>query len=162
MTTHRKLQLGGEDIDDALVNYIVSDCKSRGINLDVTNDKLRKRLRLICKRAKKQLTKFTSTRIDIEFISLGRHYGLKLLRPKFEEIVRPILEKTLRAIKICMFRSNLTKNDVDTVVLVGGSARIPLVQSLLADFFGSGKINCPNNPAVQVVNGAIVYASKLN
>merc|ERR1711865_61412 len=138
--------LGGEDFDSRLVNFFVSDFKRKFKKDVTTNARSLRRLRTACERAKRTLSSTTQTTVEIDSLV----DGMDLFRGTLDPV-----EKVLRDSKI-------SKSEIDDVVLVGGSTRIPKVQQLLIDYF-NGKELCKNiNPDEAVAHGAAVQAAILS
>jgi len=154
--------LGGEDFDNRMVNFFVSEFK-RKHKQDITgNARSLRRLRTACERAKRTLSSTTQTTIEIDSLFEGRDFYSSLTRAKFEELCMNLFKGTLEPVEKVLKDSKIPKADVDDIVLVGGSTRIPKVQQLLVDFF-NGKELCKNiNPDEAVAYGAAVQAAILS
>lgn len=125
----------------------------RKSGIDISNDKRAvQRLRKQCENAKRTLSTQTSTVIDCEALSNGKDFSLTLSRAKFEELNLDLFKKTLTPVTQVLKDSGLSKSSVDQIILVGGSTRIPKVQSLLSEFFGGKKLNKSINPDEAVVS----------
>ena len=134
------------DIDNALVNYVMEDFNRKGIYLDQDNTRLVKRIKMACENAKKRLSTALVTSINLEHISTkSGGYELKLTRHVFDRIIEPIIENTIKTIERCMSEARVTKDDIDIVLLVGGSTRILFIQERLKEYFGNEKINISKN-----------------
>ena len=154
--------LGGEDFDNLLVNNFVTEFSHKcGKNIR-KNDKALRRLRTACEKAKRTLSSGTTTSIEIDSLYDGIDFSSKLSRAKFENICDNLFKKCLDPVNKVLTDSGLSKDQIHDVVLVGGSTRIPKIQSLLSDFFG-GKSLCKSiNPDEAVAFGAAVQAGILN
>mmetsp|Transcript_2544 Transcript_2544/g.4433 ORF Transcript_2544/g.4433 Transcript_2544/m.4433 type:complete len:652 (-) Transcript_2544:941-2896(-) len=153
--------LGGEDFDNRLVNYFVADFKKKNKKDLSTNARSLRRLRTACERAKRTLSSATQTTIEIDSLFEGIDFYSAITRAKFEELCMDLFRGTLDPVEKVLKDSKIPKADVDEIVLVGGSTRIPKVQSLLVDFF-NGKELCKNiNPDEAVAYGAAVQAAIL-
>lgn len=154
------VHLGGEDLDQVLVEYCIEEFKKKN-RIDLTNEKkARRRLHAACERAKRTLSSSTTASIEIDSLFKGIDYTTVLTRAKFESLVGDILQKTLEPVNRVLLDSKISKNQVDDVILVGGSTRIPKVQQLLKDFFGK-EPNTGINPDECVAYGATVQAAIL-
>jgi molecular chaperone DnaK (HSP70) len=143
--------LGGEDFDQRLMEYCMSQFKRKS-GIDIVNDKRAvQRLRKQCENAKRTLSTQTSTVIDCEALANGEDFSLTLSRAKFEELNLDLFKKTLTPVTQVLKDSGMSKTNVDQVILVGGSTRIPKVQTLLSEFFGGKKLNKSINPDEAVV-----------
>lgn len=120
---------------------------------DISDDKRAvQRLRKQCENVKRTLSTQTSATIDCEALSKGEDFSTTISRAKFEELNLDLFKKTLNPVTQVLKDSGMGKNDVDQVILVGGSTRIPKVQSMLSDFFGGKKLNKSINPDEAVVS----------
>lgn len=153
--------LGGEDFDNRMVTYFVSEFK-RKYKKDISgNARSLRRLRTQCERAKRQLSAATQATIEIDSLYEGVDFYSSVTRAKFEELCMDLFRGTLEPVEKVLRDSKIPKADVDAIVLVGGSTRIPKVQQLLTDFF-NGKELCKNiNPDEAVAYGAAVQAAIL-
>lgn len=143
--------MGGEDFDQRLMEYCMSQFKRKS-GIDIVNDKRAvQRLRKQCENAKRTLSTQTSTVIDCEALANGEDFSLTLSRAKFEELNLDLFKKTLTPVTQVLKDSGMSKTSVDQVILVGGSTRIPKVQTLLSEFFGGKKLNKSINPDEAVV-----------
>ncbi|MGL5531277.1 MAG: Hsp70 family protein, partial [Culicoidibacterales bacterium] len=124
--------LGGDDFDDVIMEYLVSEFK-RDNGVDLAQDKMAmQRLKDAAEKAKKDLSGVTSTQISLPFISMGAagplHLELQLTRAKFNELTHSLVERTLEPVRRALKDADMTASSIDKVVLVGGSTRIPAVQ----------------------------------
>ena len=155
LATSGNTHLGGEDFDQRLMEYCMSQFK-RKTGIDIHDDKRAvQRLRKQCENAKRTLSTQTSTMIDCEALSNGEDFSMSLSRAKFEELNLDLFKKTLTPVTQVLKDSGLSKNKVDQIILVGGSTRIPKVQSLLSEFFGGKKLNKSINPDEAVVRTTV-------
>nr|UXY87809.1 heat shock protein 70KD [Cryptomonas curvata] len=154
--------LGGEDFDSRLVNFFVSEFK-RKFKKDVTsNARSLRRLRTACERAKRTLSSSTQTTVEIDSLVDGIDFYSSITRAKFEELCMDLFRGTLDPVEKVLRDAKIAKSEIDDVVLVGGSTRIPKVQQLLIDYF-NGKELCKNiNPDEAVAYGAAVQAAILS
>ncbi|KAF2894045.1 hypothetical protein ILUMI_12132 [Ignelater luminosus] len=159
--TKGDLHLGGVDIDLNLVNYIREDY-SEQFDEDIDEDEAEiRRLKSSCEKVKKRLSSEKRT-AEIELLGLsGRDYISSITREDFENLNNDIFVKTLKIVEECIGNSGLSKEDIDEVVLVGGSSRIPKVQAMLGEYFGEDKINKGINPDEAVAYGAAIHATNL-
>ena len=124
-------KLGGDDFDEKIINYLVSEFKKEN-GVDLSKDKLAmQRLKEGAEKAKKDLSGVVTTQISLPFISQGEsgplHLEMSLTRAKFEELIRELVESTLTSVRNALKDAGLKNNDLDKVILVGGSTRVPLV-----------------------------------
>uniref|UniRef100_A0A6C0K7F2 Uncharacterized protein n=1 Tax=viral metagenome TaxID=1070528 RepID=A0A6C0K7F2_9ZZZZ len=154
------VHLGGEDLDQILVEHCIAEFKKKS-GLDVSNEKrARRRLHAACERAKRTLSASTTAPIELDSLYQGIDFLYTLTRARFESLVGDVLRKTLDPVVKVLEDAKLGKAQVDDVILVGGSTRIPKVQSLLRDFFGK-EPNTGINPDECVAYGATVQAAIL-
>lgn len=153
--------LGGEDFDNRMVNHFMNEFKRKNKKDISGNARSLRRLRTQCERAKRQLSAATQATIEIDSLFEGVDFYSSLTRAKFEELCMDLFRGTLEPVEKVLRDSKIPKADVDDIVLVGGSTRIPKVQGLLIDFF-NGKELCKNiNPDEAVAYGAAVQAAIL-
>ena len=153
--------LGGEDFDNRLVNHFVQEFKRKNKKDLSTNPRSLRRLRTACERAKRTLSSATQTSIEIDSLFEGIDFYTSLTRAKFEELCSDLFRGTIEPVEKVLRDSKIDKAQVDEIVLVGGSTRIPKVQKLVSDFF-NGKEPCKSiNPDEAVAYGAAVQAAIL-
>ena len=153
--------LGGEDFDNIIVDWAVEEFKRKS-KIDIRdNQRALRRLRTAAERAKRVLSASTSTNIDVDSLADGVDLSLPFTRAKFEQLCDAQFRKCLVPVEQVMRDSKFAKGDVDEIVLVGGSSRIPRVQQMLRDYF-NGKELCQSiNPDEAVAYGAAVQAAVL-
>ena len=153
--------LGGEDFDNRLVNHFVGEVK-RKHKTDVTdNVRAMRRLRTACERAKRTLSTTAQTSIEIDSLQNGVDFFSSITRARFEELCQDLFRDTLKPVEKVLTDSKLSKRDIHEVVLVGGSTRIPKIQSLLSEYFGGKELSKSINPDEAVAYGAAVQAAIL-
>jgi L1 cell adhesion molecule like protein len=154
--------LGGEDFDNRMVNHFVQEFK-RKYKKDISgNARALRRLRTACERAKRTLSSTAQTTIEIDSLYEGVDFYSTITRARFEELNMDLFRKCMEPVEKCLRDAKMDKSQVHEVVLVGGSTRIPKVQSLLQDFF-NGKELCKSiNPDEAVAYGAAVQAAILS
>ncbi|MBA0850644.1 hypothetical protein Goshw_003386 [Gossypium schwendimanii] len=154
--------LGGEDFDNRLVNHFVQEFKRKHRKDISSNARALRRLRTACERAKRTLSSTAQTTIEIDSLFEGIDFYSTITRARFEELNMDLFRKCMEPVEKCLRDSKLDKSQVNEVVLVGGSTRIPKVQQLLQDFF-NGKELCKSiNPDEAVAYGAAVQAAILS
>ncbi|KAA3456436.1 heat shock 70 kDa protein [Gossypium australe] len=154
--------LGGEDFDNRLVNHFVQEFKRKHKKDISSNARALRRLRTACERAKRTLSSTAQTTIEIDSLFEGIDFYSTITRARFEELNMDLFRKCMEPVEKCLRDSKLDKSQVNEVVLVGGSTRIPKVQQLLQDFF-NGKELCKSiNPDEAVAYGAAVQAAILS
>merc|ERR1712156_1302502 len=164
MATAGDTHLGGEDFDNELVNFCVKEFKkkNKGLDSDITNNpRSMRRLRTQCEAAKRTLSSSVTATIEVDSLFEGIDFFQKVSRAKFENLCQKLFQKCLDPCKKVLTDGKLAKNQVNDVVLVGGSTRIPKIQSLLAKFFNGKELNKSINPDEAVAWGAAVQAAVL-
>jgi heat shock protein 1/8 len=153
--------LGGEDFDNRMVEHFCQEFKQK-YNKDLhTNPRAIRRLRTACERAKRNLSSSAKTTVEIDSLFEGIDFSSQITRAKFEQLNGDLFRKCMEPVSKVLQDSGLSKGQIDEVVLVGGSTRIPKVQELLKDFF-NGKELCKSiNPDEAVAYGAAVQAAVL-
>ncbi|MDP3445275.1 MAG: Hsp70 family protein, partial [Ignavibacteria bacterium] len=153
--------LGGEDIDNRLADYCKEEFR-RKYKKDISdNPKSLARLRTACERVKRQLSSSATSTVDVDSLYDGLDCNVTITRAKFEQLCMDIFKDTIEPVKHVLRDAKLDKSQVDEIVLVGGSTRIPKVQELLKEFF-NGKELCKSvNPDEAVAFGAAVQAAIL-
>lgn len=160
--TSGNTHLGGEDFDQRLIEYCMSQFK-RQTGIDIKDDKRAiQRLRKQCENAKRTLSTQTSATIDCEALANGEDFSITISRAKFEELNLDLFKKTLTPVTQVLKDSGMGKNEIDQVILVGGSTRIPKIQEMLSEFFGGKKLNKSINPDEAVAYGAAVQGGILS
>lgn len=162
--TNGDTHLGGDNIDRALIEWIITEFKKdQGIDLAVDKMALQ-RLKEAAEKAKMELSTTQETEINLPFVTADaggpKHLNMSLTRARFEQLVDSILKRTLDPCRQALEDASLKKEQIDEVVLVGGSTRIPRVQELVRDFFGRGP-HKGVNPDEVVAIGAAVQAGVL-
>jgi len=157
--------LGGDDFDNLLVRWLVENFQSQE-NIELSSDRMAiQRLREAAEKAKIELSSLITTSINLPFIAADetgpKHLELELTRAKFEELTRELVEKTLGPVQQSLKDSELQPSDINRVILVGGSTRIPAVQELISRFFSAGQIDRSVNPDEAVALGAAIQAGVL-
>ncbi|CAI0420943.1 unnamed protein product [Linum tenue] len=153
--------LGGEDFDNRLVSHFVAEFKRKNKKDISTNARALRRLRTACERAKRTLSSTSQTTIEIDSLYEGIDFYSTITRARFEELNMDLFRRCMEPVEKCLRDAKIDKGQIDDVVLVGGSTRIPKVQQLLQDFF-NGKELCKSiNPDEAVAYGAAVQAAIL-
>jgi molecular chaperone DnaK len=163
-STNGDTHLGGDDIDQVIIEWMEEEFK-RDQGVDLSKDRMAvQRLKEAAEKAKMELSSTMETDINLPFITADasgpKHLNLRLSRSKFEQMIDPLVQRTLEPCRQALKDSGLEAKDVDEVVLVGGSTRIPVVQKVVTDFFGKDP-NKGVNPDEVVAIGAAVQAGVL-
>lgn len=154
--------LGGEDFDRRMIEYCIQDFK-RKHKKDLSDSKRAiRRLQTACEQAKKTLSSSTVATIEIDALFEGIDFTTSITRARFEDICSDLFKNTFEPVQKVLTDAKVSKSNVDEIVLVGGSTRIPKIQAQLSDFF-NGKELCKNiNPDEAVAYGAAVQAAVLS
>lgn len=157
-----KNHLGGSDFDRIIVDHCVKEFK-RKHKIDISNNsRSLRRLKTACENAKKILSSTTSTNIQLDALYDGIDFKTTLSRAKFERLCDKLFKETLEPVKTALKDAELLKEDINDIVLVGGSTRIPKIQKMLSDFF-NGKQLCQGiNPDEAVAYGAAIQGSVMS
>jgi heat shock protein 1/8 len=154
--------LGGEDFDNRMVDYFLAEFKRKHRKDMAGNQRALRRLRTACERAKRTLSSSTQAHIEIDSLFDGIDFNSTITRARFEDLCMDYFKKTMDPVEKVMRDAKIAKNGVDEIVLVGGSTRIPKIQSMLSEFF-NGKEPCKSiNPDEAVAFGATVQAAILS
>ncbi|KAE8789063.1 luminal-binding protein 2-like [Hordeum vulgare] len=156
LATNGDTHLGGEDFDQRVMDHFIRLVK-RKHGVDISGDaRALGKLRRECERAKRALSTQLQVRVEIESLADGVDLSEPLTRARFEELNADLFRKVMAPVKKAMADAGLAKGDIDEVVLVGGSTRIPKVQQLLRDYFGGKEPHKGVNPDEAVAYGAAV------
>ena len=154
--------LGGEDFDNLLMQHFVQEFK-RKTKCDISeNNRAKRRLRTACERAKRTLSSGTSASIEIDSLAEGNDLFTNITRAKFESLCMPLFKKCMEPVSRVISDANISKRDVDEIVLVGGSTRIPKIQELISNYFNGKELCKKINPDEAVAYGAAVQAAILS
>ena len=156
--------LGGDNFDDEIIKWLVAEFKKEN-GIDLSNDKMAyQRLKDAAEKAKKELSTLMETSISLPFITMDatgpKHLEMKLTRAKFNDLTRHLVEATQGPTKTALQDANLNANQINEILLVGGSTRIPAVQEWVENFFGK-KPNKGINPDEVVAAGAAIQGGVL-
>lgn len=153
--------LGGEDFDNALLDHFKAEFKRRSKH-DISDDpRALRRLRSACERAKRTLSSVTQTTVEVDSLYSGTDFSANITRARFEEINAVAFTSTIDPVEKVLKDSKIPAGKVDDIVLVGGSTRIPKIQSLVSEYFGGRQLNKSINPDEAVAYGAAVQAAVL-
>ncbi len=162
LSTNGNTHLGGDDFDQRLINYVADEFKKEH-GIDLRKDKMAlQRLKEACEKAKCELSSVLETEINLPFITADqsgpKHLRMTITRAKLEELIRDLIESTLEPVRLALADAKLKPEDINEVVFVGGSTRIPLVSKVVKDLFGK-EPNKSVNPDEAVAIGAAVQAA---
>lgn len=165
LATNGDTHLGGEDFDNRVINYLVEEFKAQN-NVDLRQDQLAlQRLKEAAEKAKIELSSSQQTDVNLPFITADatgpKHLNIKITRAKLESLVEDLVQKTLDPVRTALSDAGLSVSDVSDVILVGGQTRMPLVQSVVAEFFGK-EPRKDVNPDEAVAIGAAIQGGVLS
>jgi len=163
-STNGDTHLGGDDLDQVIIEWMEDEFK-KDQGVDLSKDRMAvQRLKEAAEKAKMELSSTMETDVNLPFITADasgpKHLNLRLSRSKFDQMIEPLVQRTLEPCRQALKDASLDAKDVDEVILVGGSTRIPMVQKLVTDFFGK-EPNKGVNPDEVVAIGAAVQAGVL-
>jgi len=165
LSTDGNAFLGGDDFDNKIVDFLASEFKSdHGIDLKADKMALQ-RLKDAAENAKKELSSAEETEINLPFITADatgpKHLVVKLTRAKFEGMIDTLVKETISHIKTAMKDAGLSKNEINEIIMVGGSTRLPIAQKMVSDEFGGKTLNKGVNPDEVVAAGAAIQGGVL-
>lgn len=160
--TSGNTRLGGEDLDSRLVDHFVAEFKRKHKKDISSNPRALRRLRTACERAKRTLSSATQASIEVDSLHDGEDFYTTITRARFEELCADLIRSTLEPVETVLRDAKLDKRAIDEVVLVGGSTRIPKIQTLLSNFFNGKELCKAINPDEAVAYGAAVQAAILS
>lgn len=164
MSTGGDAFLGGDDFDNRLIDHIANQFKS-DTGIDIKNDVMAlQRIKDAAESAKKELSSSTETEINLPFITADasgpKHLVTKVTRAKFESLISDLVADTIKTIDAVLKDANLSKSDINEIIMVGGSTRVPLVQEEVKKYFGKD-LNKSVNPDEVVAVGAAIQGGVL-
>ncbi len=165
LSTDGNAFLGGDDFDNKIVDFLVSEFKNDN-GIDLKNDKMAlQRLKDAAENAKKELSSAQETEINLPFITADatgpKHLVTKLTRAKFEGMIESLVKETITHIQTAMKDADLQKNEINEIIMVGGSTRVPLAQKMVSDYFDGKELNKGVNPDEVVAAGAAIQGGVL-
>src|SRR6266436_3713905 len=164
-STNGDTHLGGDDVDQRIVDWLIDEFKKKN-GIDLSKDKMAlQRLKDAAEKAKIELSQMMETEINLPFITAGAngpiHMEEKLTRTRLEQMMNDLLDRSMKPVKQALEDAKMSPNDIQEVVLVGGSTRIPKVQSLVRNFFGGKEPHKGVNPDEVVAVGAAIQGAVL-
>jgi molecular chaperone DnaK len=164
-STNGDTHLGGDDVDQKIVDWLIDSFKKQN-NIDLSKDKMAlQRLKDAAEKAKIELSQMMETEINLPFITAGAsgpiHMEEKLTRTRLEQMMNDLLERSMKPVKQALEDAKMSPSDIQEVVLVGGSTRIPKVQSIVRNFFGGKEPHKGVNPDEVVAVGAAIQGAVL-
>jgi len=160
--TNGDTHLGGEDFDSFLVKHVAAEFQKKTKKDPTGNKRALRRLRTHCERAKRTLSASMSTNIEIDSFFEGEDLYVSISRAKFEDLCKAKFKETLEPVEKCLRDANLEKSKIHEIVLVGGSTRIPKIQTLLKAYFNDKELNKEVNQDEAVAYGAAIQAAILS
>jgi molecular chaperone DnaK len=164
-STNGDTHLGGDDVDQRIVDWLIDEFKKEN-GIDLSKDRMAlQRLKEAAEKAKIELSQMMETEINLPFITAGAsgplHMQLKLTRTRLEQMMNDLLDRSMKPVKLALEDAKLSPNDIQEVVLVGGSTRIPKVQTLVRNFFNGKEPHKGVNPDEVVAVGAAIQGAVL-
>jgi molecular chaperone DnaK len=164
-STNGDTHLGGDDIDQRIVDWLIDEFKKEN-SIDLGKDRMAlQRLKEAAEKAKIELSQMMETEINLPFITAGAngpiHMQQKLTRTRLEQLMGDLLERSMKPVRQALEDAKMSPNDIQEVVMVGGSTRIPKVQSLVRTFFGEKELHKGVNPDEVVAVGAAIQGAVL-
>ncbi|HIC43000.1 MAG TPA: molecular chaperone DnaK [Sulfurimonas sp.] len=165
LSTDGNAFLGGDDFDNKIVDFLADDFKAAQ-GVDLKNDKMAlQRLKDAAENAKKELSSSTETEINLPFITMTeagpQHLVVKLTRAKFEGMIEDLVDETIDHIKVAMRDADLENSEINEIIMVGGSIRVPKAQEMVSAYFGGKELNKSVNPDEVVAAGAAIQGGVL-
>jgi len=162
VATNGDTHLGGEDFDQRVIEYFIKVFKKKSGNDIRKDDRAIQKLRREVEKAKRALSSTHQTKLEIESLYNGQDFSETLTRAKFEELNMDLFRSTLKPVKKVLEDADMSKKDIDEIVLVGGSTRIPKVSQLVKEYFNGKEPSRGVNPDEAVAYGAAVQACILS
>ena len=166
-STNGDTHLGGDNFDQVLIDYVADEFKKSSGGVDLRKDKLAlQRLKEACEKAKCELSSTKTTKVNLPFICVGDgghplHLEVEVTRAKFEKLTKDLVERTKNPVEKALKDADLTVSDIDEIIMVGGSTRIPAVQEAVKELFGKD-LNKSVNPDEVVAAGAAIQGAVLS
>lgn len=154
--------LGGEDFDNRMVNFLCDEFKKKHKCDLKNNGKSLRKLQSACEKAKRVLSQSVQATIEVDSLYNGIDFNYVITRAKFEELCMDLFKQCLLPVTNVLKAAEIKKTDVDEIVLVGGSTRIPRVQKILSEYFGGKELNKTINPDEAVAIGAAIQGAILS
>ncbi len=165
VSTNGDTHLGGDDFDKRIIDYLIAEFK-KDSGIDVSKDKMvMQRLKEAAEKAKIELSSTSETDINLPFLTADasgpKHMNIKLSRSKFEQLIMDLVEHSFESVKTCLKDAGKQPSQIDEIVMVGGSTRVPIIQERVKAYFGK-ELNYSVNPDEVVAIGAAVQAGVLS
>ena len=156
LATAGDTHLGGEDFDNALVEYCSAEFEKKTKVSLKGNARAMRRLRTVIERAKRTLSSSSQTAVEVDSLADGHDLNITLTRAKFEQLCEPLFKRTTAPLDQLLRDAKISKEQIDEIVMVGGSTRVPRIRQLVSEYFGGKKLNDSVNPDEAVAYGAAV------
>jgi len=156
LATAGDTHLGGEDFDNALVDYCSTEFEKKTKTSLKGNARALRRLRTVIERAKRTLSSSSQTTVEVDSLADGHDLNITLTRAKFEQLCEPLFKRTTAPLDQLLRDAKISKEQIDEIVMVGGSTRVPRIRQLVSEYFGGKKLNDSVNPDEAVAYGAAV------
>ena len=157
--------LGGEDFDNLLMKYCIEQFKNE-TDIDISDDqKALRRLKIACETVKTELSSLQESIIDIDCLAQHEDFTITIKRKDFETICKELFEKCIRKVEEILSESGLSKDEINEIILIGGSSRIPKIQEIINDFFGDNSKICKTvnlDEAVAIGASIVCYLEENN
>ena len=153
--------LGGSDLDNSILDYLCAEFNKKYKKDIKENPKALKRLNIAAERAKKNLSSSASTTVEVDSLIDGIDYSTQLSRAKFEQLSESFFTRCLDPLNRVLQDAKMSKNDIDEIIIVGGTTRIPKLQEMLSSYFNGKQLNKSLNPDEAIAYGAAVQAAIL-
>jgi L1 cell adhesion molecule like protein len=161
LATGGDVHLGGTDLDNRLLHYCIDEFKKKHKRDISDNTRATRRLLTACERAKKILSSSSNASIEVDALIDGIDFNFQITRAKFESICLDIFQRAIDPVTQVLTDAKVSKNQLDEIVLVGGSTRIPKIQQMLSEYFGGKELNKSVNQDEAVAYGAAIQAAIL-
>ena len=159
--TYGDNHLGGQDIDNILIEYCIEQFKGQtGIDIS-NNQKAIRRLKIYCENAKTHLSSFLETSIELDSLANGEDFYITIARPLFDKLCEKIFNRCMIIIKQSLINARMNKDEIDDIIVTGGSSRIPKILEMIKDYFNGKYLYKNIHPDETVAYGAAIYASEL-
>jgi molecular chaperone DnaK len=164
-STNGDTHLGGDDIDQRIVDWLIDEFKKEN-SIDLGKDRMAlQRLKEAAEKAKIELSQMMETEINLPFITAGKdgpiHMQQKLTRTRLEQLMNDLLERSMKPVRQALEDAKMSPSDIQEIVMVGGSTRIPKVQAIVRTFFGEKELHKGVNPDEVVAVGAAIQGAVL-
>lgn len=156
------INICGRDFDIRILEYCIKEFRKK-TSIDIGhNINALRRLNNACEKCKINLSMSKNYNFDLESLYHGKDFDIEINRNQFNELCRDLFKKNIDSLEAIIKDCKISKNDIDDIILVGGSSRIPLIQEMIKDFFGGKELNKTLNVDEAMLTGASIYGAVLN